>query len=177
MVHIHHPPEQSHNPPPLLNVFPTRNISYGIAKDLSSTPCMVAMLTPFNLTSPPLPHHRKHGNASLSFLLTNLARRSIPKYHPHMRAIADDLALVDNPLFEDDLVLYFLAGLGPEFKEITAALRARDNQSISFDELYIKLGDYELHLKKEDPTPSLSIASTNYTHRQIIFIDKIVSHL
>ncbi|KAK2993337.1 hypothetical protein RJ640_002706 [Escallonia rubra] len=90
--------------------------------------------------------------------------RSIPEYLQQMRAIADDLALVDNPLSEDDLVLYILAGIGPEFKEIAAALRARDTP-ISFDELYDKLGDYELHLKKDDPTPSLSIATANYTHR------------
>ncbi|KAK2966557.1 hypothetical protein RJ640_014526 [Escallonia rubra] len=90
--------------------------------------------------------------------------RSIPEYLQHMRAIADDLALIDNPLSEDDLVLYTLGGLGPEFKEIAAAIRARDT-SISFDELYDKLGDYELHLKKEDPIPSPSIATANYTHR------------
>ncbi|KAK2987221.1 hypothetical protein RJ640_022253 [Escallonia rubra] len=90
--------------------------------------------------------------------------RSIPEYLQHMRAIADDLALIDNPLSEDDLVLYTIGGLGPEFKEIAAAIRARDT-SISFDELYDKLGDYELHLKKEDPIPSLSIATANYTHR------------
>ncbi|KAK2989028.1 hypothetical protein RJ640_027939, partial [Escallonia rubra] len=90
--------------------------------------------------------------------------RSIPEYLQQMRAIADDLALVDNPLSEDDLVLYILAGIGPEFKEIIAALRARDIP-ISFDELCDKLGDYELHLKKDDPSPSLSIATANYTHR------------
>ncbi|KAK2975201.1 hypothetical protein RJ640_022093 [Escallonia rubra] len=89
--------------------------------------------------------------------------RSIQEYLQHMRAIADDLALVDNPLSEDDLVLYTLAGVGPEFKEIAAAIRARDTP-ISFDELYDKLGDYELHLKKEDSTP-LSIATANYTYR------------
>ncbi|KAK2975381.1 hypothetical protein RJ640_012392 [Escallonia rubra] len=91
--------------------------------------------------------------------------RSIPEYLQQMRAIADDLALVDNPISEDDLVLYILVGIGPEFKEIAAALRARDTP-ISFDELYDKLGDYELQLKKDDLTPSLSIATANYTHRQ-----------
>ncbi|KAK2968892.1 hypothetical protein RJ640_013235 [Escallonia rubra] len=90
--------------------------------------------------------------------------RSIQEYLQHMRAIADDLALVDNPLSEDDLVLYTLAGVGPEFKEIAVAIRARD-APISFDELYDKLGDYELHLKKEEHIPSLSIATVNYAHR------------
>ncbi|KAK2972860.1 hypothetical protein RJ640_028388 [Escallonia rubra] len=98
-------------------------------------------------------------------LLTNSrGTRSIQEYLQHMRAIADDLALVDNPLSEDDLVLYILAGVGPEFKEMAAALRARDTP-ITFDELYDKLGDYELQLKKEDSTPSLSEATANYTHR------------
>ncbi|KAK2976298.1 hypothetical protein RJ640_002726 [Escallonia rubra] len=79
----------------------------------------------------------------------------------------DDLALVDNPLSEDDLVLYTIAGVGPEFKEIVAAIRARDTP-ISFDELYDKLGDYELYLKKEYSTP-LSSATANYTHRPNMF--------
>ncbi|KAK2982598.1 hypothetical protein RJ640_024658 [Escallonia rubra] len=104
---------------------------------------------------------------SLKELLLNNPRgtRSIQEYLQHMGAIADDLARVDNPLSEDDLVLYILADLGPEFKEITAALRACDTP-ISFDELYDKLGEYEIHLKKDEPTPSFSIATKNYIHRQ-----------
>ncbi|KAK2994939.1 hypothetical protein RJ640_013183 [Escallonia rubra] len=90
--------------------------------------------------------------------------RSIPKYLQQMQAIADDLALVDNSLSEDVLVLYILTGIDPEFKKITAALQARDTP-ISFDELYDKLGDYELHLKKDDLTPSIYITTANYTHR------------
>ncbi|KAK2988027.1 hypothetical protein RJ640_011290 [Escallonia rubra] len=101
--------------------------------------------------------------------------RSIQEYLQHMRAIADDLALVDNPLFEDDLVLYTLTGVGPEFKEIAAPLRARDTP-ISFDELYDKLGDYEIHLKKEEPTPSFYIAMANYTHRQNRFTSQTTPH-
>ncbi|KAK2979897.1 hypothetical protein RJ640_023968 [Escallonia rubra] len=91
--------------------------------------------------------------------------RSIPEYLRQIWAIANDLALVDNPISEDDLVLYILASIGPEFKEIAATLQARDTP-ISFDELYDKLGDYELQLKKDDLTPSLSIATANYSHRQ-----------
>ncbi|KAK2984050.1 hypothetical protein RJ640_020425 [Escallonia rubra] len=88
--------------------------------------------------------------------------RYIPEYLQHMRAIADDLALVDNPLSEDDLVLYTLGGVRPKFKEIVPAIRPRDTP-ISFDELYDKLGDCELHLKKEDPIPFISTATANYS--------------
>ncbi|KAK2976500.1 hypothetical protein RJ640_001045 [Escallonia rubra] len=88
--------------------------------------------------------------------------RSISEYLQHMRAIADDLALVENPLSEDDLVLYTLSGVRPKFKEIVPTIRPRETP-ISFDELYDKLGNCELHLKKEDPS-LLSLPLRRITH-------------
>lgn len=60
-------------------------------------------------------------------LLDNPRRsRSISEYLQEMRTIADDLALMDNPISEDDLILHILAGIGPEFKEVVVAIRVRD---------------------------------------------------
>ncbi|KAK2965442.1 hypothetical protein RJ640_017082 [Escallonia rubra] len=109
------------------------------------------------------------------FLNNPHGTRSIQKYLQHMQAIVDDFALVDSPLSKDDLVLYTLASVGLELKEIVAALRARDTP-ISFDELYNKLGDYEIHFKKDKPTLSFYIAMANYTHRQNRFTSQTTPH-
>ncbi|KAJ0038027.1 hypothetical protein Pint_22381 [Pistacia integerrima] len=59
-----------------------------------------------------------------------------------VKSVADELALIDAPLSDDDLTIFALNGLGNGFKEISAAIRARDN-SISFEELHDKLVEHE----------------------------------
>ncbi|EXC29362.1 hypothetical protein L484_021670 [Morus notabilis] len=61
--------------------------------------------------------------------------------------IADDLAFIGYPLNEDELIVYVFNGLEPDFKEINAAVRARDSP-ISFEELHDKLLDHETFLKR-----------------------------
>ncbi|XP_069150411.1 uncharacterized protein [Solanum lycopersicum] len=51
-----------------------------------------------------------------------------------------------------------LSGLGPEFLEISASIRARDS-SLCFEELFHKLKDHELFLKHQD----LENSSSNIT--------------
>ena len=58
------------------------------------------------------------------------------------------MAIVASPLDEDEIVFHILNGLGNDFKEISAAIRARES-TISFDELHEKLIDYETYLKRE----------------------------
>ncbi|CAL8993827.1 unnamed protein product, partial [Prunus brigantina] len=70
-----------------------------------------------------------------------LARRdskSVMKFLQSIKALADELALIDSPIFDDDLVIHILNGLGSDFKEIAAAIRARETP-ISFEELHDKL--------------------------------------
>lgn len=43
------------------------------------------------------------------------------------------------------LVIKILSGLGPEYKEISAAIHARDT-TISYEELFDKLTDHETFL-------------------------------
>ncbi|KAL5813124.1 hypothetical protein ACOSQ3_028074 [Xanthoceras sorbifolium] len=66
-----------------------------------------------------------------------------------MKSMVDDLALIGHPLSDDDIVVHVLTGLGPEYKELNAAIRARDTP-ISFKELYDKLADHEIFLKREE---------------------------
>ncbi|GJU26828.1 LTR copia-type gag-polypeptide [Tanacetum coccineum] len=69
-------------------------------------------------------------------LLENSAEdKSVSAYMQEMRGIADDLALVNCPVGEGDLDLHILHHLGNDFKEICAAVQARDTP-ISFDELH-----------------------------------------
>ncbi|XP_017978287.1 PREDICTED: uncharacterized protein LOC108662433 [Theobroma cacao] len=53
---------------------------------------------------------------------------------------------------EDDLVIYILNGLAPEFKELSITIRARES-AISFEELHDKFIDFETTLKQDDSYP------------------------
>ena len=37
-----------------------------------------------------------------------------------MKALADEIAIINHPISDDDLTLYVLNGLGPDFWEIAA---------------------------------------------------------
>lgn len=86
------------------------------------------------------------------------------EYLQLIKAISDELAIIDAPLAEDDIIIHALNGLGPEFKEIAAAVRARENP-ITFEELHDKLVAYEGYLQREEAGRELSIATPNYTRR------------
>ena len=50
--------------------------------------------------------------------------RSISDYLHAMKTLADEITIIDHPIFDDDLTLYVLNGLGPNFREIVASIRA-----------------------------------------------------
>ncbi|GKV50682.1 hypothetical protein SLEP1_g57379 [Rubroshorea leprosula] len=75
--------------------------------------------------------------------------RSVFEYLRTLKAMADELGTIDRPLFDDDLTVYILKGLGPEFREIAASLRTRDT-SLSFDDLHDRLVAHEESLRWED---------------------------
>ncbi|XP_075091905.1 uncharacterized protein LOC142172047 [Nicotiana tabacum] len=66
-----------------------------------------------------------------------------------IKSLADELAATRSPLTSEELTIKVLSGLGPEYNEISAAIRARDTP-ISFEELYDKLLGHEVFLKHED---------------------------
>ncbi|GAB2297127.1 hypothetical protein Dimus_038457 [Dionaea muscipula] len=80
----------------------------------------------------------------------NQGSQSIADYLGHIRGLADELALIGSSIADPHLILYVLNGLGTEYREISTAVRARDNM-ISFEELHDKLIEYEAFLKQHDP--------------------------
>ncbi|KAI5350374.1 hypothetical protein L3X38_003265 [Prunus dulcis] len=65
-----------------------------------------------------------------------------------------------NEVVDDDLVIHILNGVGPEFKELTAVVRAHES-SISFEELQDKLVEYEAALQREDTHTGLPVITKN----------------
>ncbi|KAK1431448.1 hypothetical protein QVD17_07907 [Tagetes erecta] len=90
--------------------------------------------------------------------------RSIAEFLNEMQSIADELALVQNPIDDEDLLVHILSQLGDEYNSITAALKVRE-QPISYPELFDKLVDYERSLKETTSPPSL-IVTANVSQRQ-----------
>ncbi|KAL4561418.1 hypothetical protein LXL04_033584 [Taraxacum kok-saghyz] len=91
--------------------------------------------------------------------------RSITDYLHNMRSIADDLALAQNPVTEEDLLVHILSQLSDEYNTIVAALQVRETP-ISYPELFDKLLDFERSLKVVPVTPESVLTTVNYTNRQ-----------
>ena len=81
-----------------------------------------------------------------------------------MRSISDELSIISEPPSDIDLVVHILNGLGPSFKEIAAAIRARDNL-ISFEDLHDKLIEYENFLNREEMCAVSPPITAHTTHR------------
>lgn len=93
--------------------------------------------------------------------------RSIAEYMHEVRSIVDSLALVDNPIPEEDVFLSVITQLGPEFDTMASALRARDS-AIGFDDLCDGLQEVEIQMKKDRATgesSDLAITTANYVSR------------
>ena len=66
-----------------------------------------------------------------------------------IKSIADDLACIGSPVNSDEVVIKVLSGLGAEYKELYATIRALDNP-ITFEELFDKLLEQEMFIKHSD---------------------------
>ncbi|PWA64296.1 gag-polypeptide of LTR copia-type [Artemisia annua] len=80
-----------------------------------------------------------------------------------MKGIADELALAQAPIDDEDLIVHILTQLGDDYKHITAALKVRDTP-LTFSDLFAKLVDYERSLQETQPAPI--IATVNQTQKQ-----------
>ncbi|KAL4566505.1 hypothetical protein LXL04_030621 [Taraxacum kok-saghyz] len=89
--------------------------------------------------------------------------RSITEFLHDMKNIADDLALAQSPVDEEDLVVHVLGQLGDDYTHIASALKIRDTP-IKFPDLFEKLLDHERTLK-DTQSPSV-IAIVNSTQKQ-----------
>ena len=90
---------------------------------------------------------------------------SITEFLHEMRTIADDLALAQSPVFEEDLMIHILSQLGEDYNTIAAAIKVRDTP-LSYSELFDKLTDYERALKETSSTLESIPTTVNYTSRQ-----------
>ncbi|KAH0693191.1 hypothetical protein KY285_020288 [Solanum tuberosum] len=86
-----------------------------------------------------------------------------PSYS-EIRSIVDALKVAGSSVADDELAVKILSGLGHEYREITAAIRAR-HTTVSFEELFQKLTDHELFLKHQDIDRSSSIITTAVAQR------------
>ena len=66
--------------------------------------------------------------------------KSIADYLREIRSIMDELATTGAPISNGELIVKILSGVGPEYREISAAIRAWDSP-ISYEELFDKLVD------------------------------------
>jgi hypothetical protein len=60
------------------------------------------------------------------FTLIQRGNRSITDYLHHVKKLANEIAIIDHPLSDDDLMLNILHGLGANFKEIVAPIHTRE---------------------------------------------------
>lgn len=90
--------------------------------------------------------------------------KTIDEYMRSIKVIANDLALIGFPSDEDEIIIAILNNLGDEYKEINAAIRARDAPK-SFEELYDKLSDHERFLNQEKPKKEKAIITAQYNKK------------
>ena len=91
--------------------------------------------------------------------------KSISDFMQSVKTIIDDLAMIGHDLSDGEIVVHTLNGLTKDYKEIKAALRARESP-ISFEELVEKLLDYETSLRYSDSTIEDSPITAQYSQKQ-----------
>ncbi|CAN0920514.1 Retrovirus-related Pol polyprotein from transposon RE1 [Linum grandiflorum] len=90
--------------------------------------------------------------------------RDVATYLHAMKTIDAELALVETPVHDDDLVVHCLRGLAHEYRQISAAIRARGT-SITIEELLDLLVEYKADLKHQTPTDS-NVPTAFYTQQR-----------
>ncbi|KAJ0833726.1 putative transcription factor interactor and regulator CCHC(Zn) family [Helianthus annuus] len=96
---------------------------------------------------------------------TTKGNKPVVDYLREMKAIADELALAQKPVDEDDLIVHIIAHLGDDYKPVTAAVKMRDSP-ISFSDLFEKLVDHERTMLEEKVVAPALISTVNLTQRQ-----------
>ncbi|GFQ00239.1 hypothetical protein PHJA_002167900 [Phtheirospermum japonicum] len=90
--------------------------------------------------------------------------KSVIEFLHEMRAIADDLALAQSPISEEDLVVHVITQLGDEFNSSVAALRVRETP-IAFSELSDILTDFGRMMKENEVVHQSLLATANVTQK------------
>ena len=97
--------------------------------------------------------------------LIQRGNRPISDYLHAVKSLADEIAIIDHPISDDDLTLYVLNGLGSDFREIAAPIRARE-KSLAFEELHDLLVGHEHYLHRLETATQQLVAAANYTTRK-----------
>lgn len=84
--------------------------------------------------------------------------QSVTDYLYTIRTLTDELATAESPVSNEELIVKILSGLGSDFREISAVIRARDS-SISYEELYEKPVDHEIFLQYESSKKILIVTA------------------
>lgn len=92
--------------------------------------------------------------------MSQRGNRSVIKYT--IKVLADEIALIDSPISTDDLTLYILNGLGPEYRKVIASIRFRETP-LSFEDLHDMLVGHENYLWRLDSATQSLIAKENCT--------------
>jgi hypothetical protein len=100
--------------------------------------------------------------------LIQKGNRSIQEYLHAVKALADEIALIDHPISDDDLTLYILHGLGSDFREIAAPIRARE-KSLNLQELHDLLVGHDSYLRRMESITQQLVASANYINCKNLF--------
>ncbi|GFQ00098.1 hypothetical protein PHJA_002153800 [Phtheirospermum japonicum] len=103
--------------------------------------------------------------AHVMFLKTSLTNaslegKSISDYVNRIKSLADELGLIDGSVKSDDLTLYIVNGLTPEYRDIVSAVRTRDTP-FCFEELRDRLIEHELYLKQIESKIASLVATAN----------------
>lgn len=96
--------------------------------------------------------------------LIQCENRPILEYLHEVKGLADEITLIDHPISDDDLTLYVLNGLGPDFCEIAAPIRARE-KSLAFEELHDLLVGHESYLRRMEAATQQLVVAANFTSR------------
>eukprot|EP00261_Vitis_vinifera_P020737 XP_010651693.1 PREDICTED: uncharacterized protein LOC104879694 [Vitis vinifera] len=98
--------------------------------------------------------------------LSTCGTRTVTEFLHGIKVIFDELAIIDHPVSDDDLTLYILNGLGPEFIEIATPIRACET-SLKFEEIHDLLVGHESYLRwLENQSVATFIPTAHYSHRQ-----------
>ncbi|CAH9109446.1 unnamed protein product [Cuscuta epithymum] len=94
---------------------------------------------------------------------TTKGNKSISDYLAEMTAISDALALAQNPISEEDLVIHIIRGLGPAYGDIKSAIRLRETP-LPLAELRPILLEHEQQIIEVAATTDSLLPTANVTH-------------
>ena len=76
----------------------------------------------------------------------------------------DEIVIIDHPISDNDLTLYILNGLGPDFHEMAVPIRAWE-KSLVFEELHDLLAGHESYLQRMEVATQQMVMTRNFINK------------